>query len=96
MKLDAGQIDILRERYASEPMPDDNPALAKLQATFGDHSFFLDARGLHIVEPDPDHEDTLAYVVKIASWTDDRNQLRVHDPEVLPTAISLVPERADK
>jgi hypothetical protein len=94
MKLDAGQIGIIRERYSSEPVGEDNPALAKLQETFGDHSFFLDSRGLHIIEPDPDHENTMGYVVKIASWTEDQSQLRVHEPEVLPTAISLMPERS--
>ena len=93
MKLDATQIGVIRDRYASEPVADDNPALPRLQESFGDHSFFLDARGLHIIEPDPDHEDTMGYVVKIASWTEDRSQLRVHDPEVLPMAVSLVPGR---
>ncbi|HSF95711.1 MAG TPA: hypothetical protein VLA52_11860 [Thermohalobaculum sp.] len=93
MKLDAAQIGSIRDRYDSEPLADDNPALPKLQETFGDHSFFLDARGLHVVEPDPDHEGTLGYVIKIASWTEDQTQLRVHEPEVLPMAISLLPER---
>ena len=46
-----------------------------------------------VVEPDPDHEGTLGYVIKIASWTEDQTQLRVHEPEVLPMSISLLPER---
>lgn len=94
MKLDATQISVIRERYASEPMADDHPALPKLQESFGDHTFFLDARGLHIIEPDPEHEETMGYVVKIASWTEDRSQLRVHDPEVLPMAVTLVAGRS--
>ena len=93
MKLDSGQIEVIRDRYESEPLAEDDPALAKLKETFGDHSFFLDARGLHIIEPDPDHQATMGYVVKIASWTEDRSKLRVHDPEVLPTAVSLVPAK---
>src|SRR4051812_41674766 len=32
-------------------IPDDNPAIPQLNELFGDHTFFLDSDGLHIVEP---------------------------------------------
>src|SRR6185437_16118592 len=50
-------------------IPDDNPAVPKLNEAFGDHTFFLDSEGLHIVEPTSrDGKVTEAQVVKLASW----------------------------
>jgi hypothetical protein len=71
------------------PIPEGNPVLPKLNDLFGDHTFFLDSEGLHIIEPaEPvaGAAEPAGQVVKLASWTDaGRTALAPHRPE--PTEI---------
>lgn len=76
-------------------IPDDNPAVPKLNQVFGDHTFFLDSAGLHIVEPlaqqSPDAAE--CQVVKLASWADANcTTLAPHRPEPTDIVIVLEPE----
>jgi len=89
MKLNATQQNTIEEQFGIEAIADDHPAIEKLKEVFGDHTFFLDAGGLNVVEPHPDSEAAAGAVVKLASWTDDQSQLNVHEPEVLPIAVKL-------
>lgn len=89
-------LDQLEEQPAlqdAEVVPDDNPALPQLNQLFGDHTFFLDSGGLHIIEP-TDTASTgtpMGVVIKLASWRDERRtSLRPHAPE--PTDIVVVLE----
>lgn len=89
MKLSTGQLDKVEQQLGVEALPEENPAMPQLKEMFGDHTFFVDAAGLNIVEPiDPANADT-ANVVKLAAWTEDGTHLNVHEPEALAVAVDV-------
>ncbi|HUH84299.1 MAG TPA: hypothetical protein VLX85_06790 [Stellaceae bacterium] len=52
-------------------IPENNPLASKLVTLFGDHTFFLNGEGLHIVEAeDSDADKPECQVIKLASWSD--------------------------
>jgi hypothetical protein len=76
-------------------VPDESPVLPKLHEVFGEHTFFLDSEGLHIVEPARAGAADAAtgQVVKLASWSDaERTSLAVHRPEPTEIVVVLEPE----
>jgi hypothetical protein len=84
MKLNSAQIEQTLDQFEGEVVPEDNPVISKLQRLFGDHTYFLDQSGLHIVEPaEPDHKSVrVGVVVNIADWADeDASSLAPHDPK---------------
>lgn len=90
MKLTDKQVRIVEEQVGVKALPEEHPVVENLKDAFGDHTFFLDAAGLNVVEPFPDQGSTQGTVVKIASWTnDERNELAGHEPEVLSITIDL-------
>jgi hypothetical protein len=96
MKLNAAQLRKVEERFGIEPIPEEHSIQPSLKDTFGDHTFFLDAGGLNIVEPDSSPGSSDAKVVKLASWsTEEKNELVAHRPEVLPTTVDLGPDEPD-
>jgi hypothetical protein len=88
-------LDQLEEQSAfqdAEVVPEDNPAMPQLNQLFGDHTFFLDSDGLHIVEPTAETSGgrPMGVVVKLASWRDARrNSLKPHPPEPTDVVIAL-------
>jgi len=69
-------LDQLEEQNSFEDVyaiPEDNPTAARLTEVFGDHTFFVDRDGLHIVEAletqDSDR-GPVGKVVKLARWKD--------------------------
>jgi hypothetical protein len=50
MKLNSQLVERTLSQIPAEVIPDDHPALPELKNLFGDHTFFLDATGLNIVE----------------------------------------------
>jgi hypothetical protein len=88
MKLTSAQVKQTLEQFDAEAIPEDHPAAAQLSQAFGDHTFFLDLNGLHIVAPvEPPSGNSHAgkrggQVVKLASWNDSkRTSLAPHEPE---------------
>ena len=51
MKLTSVQVKQTLAQFDAEAIPEDHPAAAQLRQAFGDHTFFLDLSGLHIVAP---------------------------------------------
>jgi hypothetical protein len=73
-------------RIDLDVIPDDHPSLPKLKNTLGDHTFFVDASGLIIVEQHP----VTGELIKIASWDDaDPPHLVAHTPEETDVLIEL-------
>lgn len=96
MKLNAAQIPKVEEQLGIQVVPEEHPASPNLKQAFGDHTFFLDAAGLNIVEPDPSPESSNGNVVKVASWaSNQRTELLVHEPEVLEVTVDLGSEEPD-
>lgn len=95
-------LDQLEERPAfqdAEVVPDDNPAMPQLNQLFGDHTFFLDGDGLHIVEPvtAASSGTPMGVVVKLASWRDARRtSLKAHPPEPTDVVVALVMDGQDE
>lgn len=81
-------------------IPDDNPAIPQLNELFGDHTFFLDSDGLHIVEPAESQSQAAApaaKVVKIASWKDrNRTALAPHKPQPTDVLVRLSPDESEE
>lgn len=105
MKLSAVMLrrtlDQLEERPAfhdAEVVPDDNPAMPQLNQLFGDHTFFLDGDGLHIIEPvtAASSGTPMGVVVKLASWRDARRtSLKAHPPEPTDVVVALAVDGQD-
>jgi hypothetical protein len=93
MKLTAEQIDGVTSQFEAQAVPQDNRLIAELNNIFGEHTFFLDNNGLHIVEKLAEPEEAGAptvRVVKLASWTDpDHRTLAAHPPEPTNLVINL-------
>ncbi|MFQ5760284.1 MAG: hypothetical protein ACE5HM_04835 [Acidiferrobacterales bacterium] len=95
MKLDAAQLRQVEQELGIEAVSEENPAIPKLKEAFGDHTFFLDARGLNIVEPNQLPESSSGNVVRVASWSEDGTELQVHEPQVLQVAVDLESDQPD-
>ena len=95
MRLTSASIARTMAQFEAKLIPDDHPLAGQLNETFGDHSFFIDSEGLHIVEPtNPDQRRTnTASVVKIASWDDvGHTRLLPQDPEPIDVVVELAPD----
>ena len=51
MKLNSTQVKQTLRQFDAEVLPDSHPAVAQLNNLFGNHTFFLDNRGLKVLEP---------------------------------------------
>ncbi len=90
MKLNAVQLQKVEEQFGVEAIPEEDPVTSELKEAFGDHTFFLDADGLNIIEPNVFPESSIGKVVKVASWSsDEQTELLRHEPEVLPITVDL-------
>ena len=97
MKMNSAQIErtlhkMNAEELNAQPIPAGHPMMPQLERLFGDHTYFLDSRGLNIVEPvEAGHVDgRLGVVVNLASWTDGRAEsLQPHQPEPTETVVDL-------
>jgi hypothetical protein len=89
MKLSSEKLESVLEQIDVAVIPDDHPSLPKLRDVFGDHTFFVDASGLIIVEP-LEQDPVTGELIKIASWDDaDPPQLVAHTTEETDVLIEL-------
>jgi hypothetical protein len=92
MKLNPATAERTQSQFDAQAIPENHPVVHQLNSLFGDHTFFLDAHGLNIVEPtgDSDSGQMTAQVVKLAAWSDgDRTSLAPHEPEVREVLVVL-------
>jgi hypothetical protein len=94
MKLTSAQVERTLTQFQGEAIPDNHPVIPQLNSLFGEHTFFLDSRGLNIVEPaeaaGPGAQS--AKVVNVANWSDaNRNRLKPHEPESTEVVVTLGP-----
>ncbi len=89
MKLSPEKLDSILEQIDLDVIPDDHPSLQKLKNAFGDHTFFVDASGLIIVEP-LEEDPVTGELIKIAVWDDaDPPHLVPQTPEETDVLIEL-------
>lgn len=90
MKLNSTQIEQTLNQFNARVIAEDNPTIAELNDLFGDHTFFLDARGLNVLEliQLPQMEPESGEVINLADWSDATlTKLHTHRPE--PTGIVI-------
>ncbi len=93
MRLTSAQVERALDQFEAQAIPEDHPVAAQLNDLFGDHTFFLDTKGLNVVEPiDPVMDGETAKVVCLADWADDSlTRLAPHPPQVTEVVIALGP-----
>ena len=92
MRLSSTLVQRTLSQFEAQAIPDNHPSIPELSRTFGDHTFLIDADGLHIVEPAVPTEDgqETGQVVKVASWQDaSRTSLVAHPPEPTDVVVEL-------
>jgi hypothetical protein len=95
MRLNATLVDRTLTQIEAVVLPENHPAMPQLNRLFGDHTYFVDAKGLNIVEPaDPSPEGVEAgTVVNVATWdnSQDPPSLSAHEPEPTDVVVNLGP-----
>jgi hypothetical protein len=91
MKLNDEQIKAVEENTGLQPVPEDNPAMSQLKESFGEHTFYVDDRGLYVLEtPSDETEQDHATAVQVAQWTDENmNALQPHEPQATEAVIKI-------
>jgi hypothetical protein len=92
MKLSSQAVEQALAQFDAEALPETHPAVPQLNQLYGDHTYFLDGSGLHIVEPvqPTDSGSQKGVVVKLASWSDEsRTSLAPHAPEPTDVVIEI-------
>jgi hypothetical protein len=94
MKLNSTQTEQALSQFEAQVLPDDHPASKQLSGIYGDHTFFLDASGLNVLEPTETAatEAQTGEIVSLANWSDTTlTSLKPHEPE--PTGVIVTLER---
>lgn len=92
MKLTETRIDHALHQLEAQAIPENHPSTVQLSELFGDHTFFLDAGGLTILEPvkTDGAAEAMGRVVKLARWGDEtRRNLAPHEPEYTDVMVAL-------
>ncbi|HLZ02290.1 MAG TPA: hypothetical protein VKR55_09075 [Bradyrhizobium sp.] len=90
MKLNETQVKQTLNQMDAHVLPDSHPAVTQLTTMFGDHTFFLDKRGLNVLEPAETPETGMqsGEVLNLADWTDaSLTSLTPHEPESTGTIV---------
>jgi hypothetical protein len=93
MRLNSAQLERTLSQFEAQPLPDNHPAIPQLNNLFGDHTFFLDNMGLHVLEPSesPAEEGQAGEIINLANWSDaNLTSLLPHEPE--PTGVVVMIE----
>jgi hypothetical protein len=92
MKLNKVQIGRTLSQFRAQVLAEDHPAVAQFRKLFGHHTFFLDARGLNVLEllEVPGKEAQDGEIISLADWSDaDFTKLTTHRPEQTGVVIRL-------
>jgi hypothetical protein len=95
MKLSTAMVERALDHFDARAIPEGHPATGTLSKVFGEHTFFIDDKGLSIVQPAIRYDSgtELGQVVKLASWDNaEHTSLKPHEPE--PTGV-MVPLEDD-
>jgi hypothetical protein len=90
MKLNQAQISRTLSQFSAQVLAEDHPAVVQFHQLFGQHTFFLNSRGLHVLEllEIPGKEAQDGEMISIADWSDaDLMKLTTHPPE--PTGVVI-------
>lgn len=92
MKLSTAQIAAVEQATGANPLPEEEPANAKLQEALGEHTFYVDQQGLVILES-PDAAaapDETLEIVRVGRWVEgDEQQLALTPAERTGQVLDL-------
>ncbi|NQV85295.1 MAG: hypothetical protein HQ494_15895 [Rhodospirillales bacterium] len=95
MKLTEKQIDSVRKQLSVEPVEGDHPVQQELETAFGEHTFYADPNGLHIIEKaepagaGPD-QGVFGIIMQIAIWEGEAQEsLQSIDPQQIGDIFPL-------
>ncbi|WP_458759906.1 hypothetical protein ACSVBT_03615 [Afipia sp. TerB] len=94
MKLNSEQVKQALTQFEAQAIPDNHPAVAQLNDIFGEHTFFLNGSGLHVLQAAASDgaETQTGAVVNLANWSnDERTSLTPHEPEPTGEVVILEP-----
>jgi hypothetical protein len=87
VKLSPVQAHRVEQQIEAHAIPDHTGVATQLEETFGQHTFFVHADGLNIVEPLPDDAEA-GNLVSLGEWADaEHTKLKLHRP--VPTAATV-------
>jgi hypothetical protein len=90
MRLDADMVERALDQFEAEALPNDHPAVPKLNEVFGDNTYFLDGEGLHIIEPAAGVADHLiGDALTVGRWESGRSGLTLQEPEAADITVDL-------
>jgi hypothetical protein len=93
MKLTSEQVERTLMQFEAHAVPNNHPVVPQLSEMFGDHTFFLDSKGLNILEPIEAGSEAgvqPAQVVNLANWSDATlTKLAPHEPEPTDAVVDL-------
>jgi hypothetical protein len=92
MKLSESQINSALSQLEVQVLEEDDPIVVHFSELFGQHTFFLDGKGLNVLEllevPGTATQD--GEVIRVARWNDENfTSLSKHRPEPTGVVISL-------
>jgi hypothetical protein len=92
MKLSESQINSALSQIEVQVLAEDDPIVVHFSKLFGQHTFFLDGKGLNVLEllevPGTATQD--GEVIRVARWNDGNfTSLTTHRPEPTGVVISL-------
>ena len=95
MKLTKQQIEAVRIQLNVEPVENDHPVQKELEEAFGQHTFYADPNGLHIIEKaEPasvDHDQgDFGVIMQVAVWKGEgQESLESIDPQQVGDVLTL-------
>lgn len=104
MKLSSAQIAAVEQATGANPIPDEDPANAKLREAVGEHTFYVDQQGLLVLEspeaaatPQETLQgtpDEALEIVRVGRWVEgEQQQLALTPPERTGQVIDLAAHR---
>ena len=96
MKLNETQITKTLAQFRTQVLAEDHPAVAQFSEMFGQHTYFVDAKGLYVLEllEVPGMQAENGEIVSLADWSDaDFTKLITHQPEPTGVVIHLAEVR---
>lgn len=94
MKMNAASVASTLKQFDAQAIPDDHPVCQQLKGMYGDHTYFIDSKGLNIVEPTEQNDagETVCAVINIADWADNtQRSLMPHEPQQTAAVVVLEP-----
>ena len=99
MRLNSARVEQALNQFDAEVIPESHPAMPQLKGLYGDHTFFLSANGLNIVEPigPSDAGVQEGNVVNLADWADSKaTSLKPHEPEPTEVVVAFEPDEPEE